>query len=45
MLTEHHRSAYRFLADRYPGRRWAPVRLALRAGLGLRARTGVRAAP
>lgn len=45
MLAEHHRSAYRFLADRHPGARWAPVRLALRAGLLLRARTGVRAAP
>ena len=32
MLAEHHRSAYRFLADRYRGRRWAPLRLALRVG-------------
>ena len=45
MLAEHHRSAYRFLADRYRGARWAPVRFGLRVGLGLRARTGVRAAP
>ena len=45
MLAEHHRSAYRFLADRYPGRRWTPLRLVLRLGLAVRARTGVRAAP
>ncbi|WP_285659526.1 glycosyltransferase family 2 protein [Actinomycetospora sp. NBRC 106375] len=45
MLAEHHRSAYRFLADRYRGARWAPLRAALRVGLSLRARTGVRAAP
>jgi N-acetylglucosaminyl-diphospho-decaprenol L-rhamnosyltransferase len=38
MFLEHHRSAYRYLAGRYPGRRWAPVRLALRAGLLGRAR-------
>lgn len=42
MLGEHHRSAYRFLADRYRGGRWAPLRLALRVGLGLRARLGTR---
>ena len=44
MLAEHHRSAYRVLADRYRGRRHAPLRLALRAGLGLRARVGMRGA-
>jgi N-acetylglucosaminyl-diphospho-decaprenol L-rhamnosyltransferase len=44
MLAEHHRSAYRFLSDRYRGARWAPVRLALRVGLHLRARTGARSA-
>ncbi|HEU5271267.1 MAG TPA: glycosyltransferase family 2 protein [Jatrophihabitans sp.] len=38
MFVEHHRSAYRYLAGRYPGRRWAPVRLLLRAGLMARAR-------
>lgn len=43
MLTEHHRSAYRYLADRHPGAAWAPLRLALRAGLALRARLEVRA--
>jgi N-acetylglucosaminyl-diphospho-decaprenol L-rhamnosyltransferase len=38
MLTEHHRSAYRFLADRYRGARWAPLRVGLKAALGARAR-------
>lgn len=33
MVAEHHRSAYRYLAGRYRGARWLPVRLALRAGL------------
>ncbi len=36
MMAEHHRSAYRFLARRYPGWRWAPVRTALRFGLAMR---------
>ncbi len=45
MLAEHHRSAYRFLADRYRGGRWAPLRVALRVGLAVRARLGDRAAP
>lgn len=36
MLTEHHASAYRYLARRYRGPLLAPVRLALRAGLALR---------
>lgn len=36
MLTEHHASAYRYLARRYRGPWLAPVRLALRAGLALR---------
>jgi N-acetylglucosaminyl-diphospho-decaprenol L-rhamnosyltransferase len=38
MFVEHHRSAYRYLARRYPGLRWAPLRLLLRAGLMARAR-------
>ena len=33
MLAEHHRSTYRYLADRHPGPLYAPLRLALRAGL------------
>ncbi|MFL6163864.1 MAG: glycosyltransferase family 2 protein [Jatrophihabitantaceae bacterium] len=37
MFVEHHRSAYRYLAGRYPGWRWAPARLLLRAGLSARA--------
>jgi N-acetylglucosaminyl-diphospho-decaprenol L-rhamnosyltransferase len=36
MLAEHHRSAYRYLSDRHPGPRWAPLRLVLRAGLEAR---------
>jgi N-acetylglucosaminyl-diphospho-decaprenol L-rhamnosyltransferase len=44
MLAEHHRSAYRFLADRHQGAAWGPLRLALRAGLGVRSRLAVRAA-
>jgi N-acetylglucosaminyl-diphospho-decaprenol L-rhamnosyltransferase len=41
MLAEHHRSAYRYLADRHPGPGWAPLLLALRAGLGIRAALAV----
>jgi N-acetylglucosaminyl-diphospho-decaprenol L-rhamnosyltransferase len=44
MLAEHHRSAYRYLSDRHPGARWAPLRLALRAGLGVRSWLHVRRA-
>ncbi|GAA2816637.1 glycosyltransferase family 2 protein [Saccharopolyspora taberi] len=43
MLTEHHRSAYRYLADRHRGAVWAPLRLALRAALAARARLEIRA--
>ncbi|KAA5825347.1 glycosyltransferase family 2 protein [Saccharopolyspora hirsuta] len=42
MLLEHHRSAYRYLADRHQGPIWAPLRLALRAALALRARIETR---
>jgi N-acetylglucosaminyl-diphospho-decaprenol L-rhamnosyltransferase len=42
MLREHHRSAYRFLADRYRGARWAPLRVGLRAALSARARWSTR---
>ncbi|MGW5645708.1 glycosyltransferase family 2 protein [Saccharopolyspora sp. NPDC003752] len=42
MLVEHHRSAYRYLADRYPGPAWAPLRLALRVALTARARIAAR---
>jgi N-acetylglucosaminyl-diphospho-decaprenol L-rhamnosyltransferase len=44
MLAEHHRSAYRYLADRHPGPGWAPLLLMLRAGLGIRAALAVRGA-
>jgi N-acetylglucosaminyl-diphospho-decaprenol L-rhamnosyltransferase len=44
MLAEHHRSAYRYLADHYAGPAWAPVRLVLRAGLGTRSALAVRRA-
>ena len=37
MVAAHHRSAYRYLSGRYPGRRYAPLRLLLRAGLAARA--------
>ena len=33
MSKAHHDSAYRYLSNRYAGRRWAPVRLGIRAGL------------
>ncbi|WP_439032447.1 glycosyltransferase family 2 protein [Gordonia terrae] len=44
MLPAHHRSAYRFQADRNPGPWRAPLRLALRVGLAARSRLAVRAA-
>lgn len=44
MIPAHHRSAYRFQADRHPGLLWAPVRLVLRVGLALRSRIAVAAA-
>ena len=44
MLAEHHRSTYRYLADRHPGVRHAPLRLGLRAGLATRLRLMRRAA-
>lgn len=44
MLPAHHRSAYRFQADRNPGPWRAPLRLALRVGLAVRSRVAVFAA-
>jgi N-acetylglucosaminyl-diphospho-decaprenol L-rhamnosyltransferase len=38
MLLVHHRSAYRFMASKYPGWHLAPVRWALHLGLAVRAR-------
>jgi N-acetylglucosaminyl-diphospho-decaprenol L-rhamnosyltransferase len=37
MVTAHHRSAYRYLSRRYPGRRFLVLRLVLRVGLAARA--------
>ncbi|MCT2586230.1 glycosyltransferase family 2 protein [Actinophytocola gossypii] len=42
MLAAHHDSAYRFIADRHEGLRWAPVRLAVRAGLTARLKLETR---
>ncbi|MFW0784269.1 glycosyltransferase family 2 protein [Gordonia sp. CPCC 206044] len=44
MLPAHHRSAYRFQADRNPGVLRAPIRLALRIGLAVRSKVAVVAA-
>lgn len=44
MLPAHHRSAYRFQADRHPHWWQAPLRLALRAGLAARSAVVVAAA-
>jgi N-acetylglucosaminyl-diphospho-decaprenol L-rhamnosyltransferase len=44
MLLEHHRSAYRYLADRHPELRWLPLRVALRLGLAARAAVELRLA-
>lgn len=44
MVAEHHHSAYRYLADHYPGPAWLPLRLTLKAGLGVRASLAVRRA-
>ncbi|HEY0451067.1 glycosyltransferase family 2 protein [Actinophytocola sp.] len=44
MLAAHHSSAYRYIADRHRGWRWAPVRLAVRAGLAARLKLETRKA-
>jgi len=44
MLPAHHRSAYRFQADRNPGALRAPLRWSLWAGLAVRSRVAVKAA-
>ncbi len=44
MLPAHHRSAYRFQADRHPHVWQVPLRVALRIGLAVRSRLAVRAA-
>jgi N-acetylglucosaminyl-diphospho-decaprenol L-rhamnosyltransferase len=42
MLAAHHDSAYRYIADRHRGWRWAPVRAAIRAGLWARLKLETR---
>ncbi|MBO0841308.1 MAG: dTDP-Rha--alpha-D-GlcNAc-pyrophosphate polyprenol alpha-3-L-rhamnosyltransferase, partial [Sciscionella sp.] len=42
MLAEHHRSAYRYLADRHRGWQWTPVLLAIKAGLAVRLKLQTR---
>jgi N-acetylglucosaminyl-diphospho-decaprenol L-rhamnosyltransferase len=42
MLAAHHASAYKYLAERHPGPAYAPLRLAIKAGLALRLRLEVR---
>jgi N-acetylglucosaminyl-diphospho-decaprenol L-rhamnosyltransferase len=44
MLAAHHRSAYRYLADRHRGAHWLPLRVALRLALAARAQVELRAA-
>ena len=44
MTVEHHRSASRYLARRYAGWRWLPLRLVLRVGLAIRSRWARRGA-
>jgi N-acetylglucosaminyl-diphospho-decaprenol L-rhamnosyltransferase len=45
MARAHHDSAWLYLAGRYPGPRWWPLRLALRAGLAARAALAERVRP
>lgn len=42
MVRAHHDSAYRYIAKTHPGALWAPVRLAVRIGLRVRAGSIVR---
>jgi N-acetylglucosaminyl-diphospho-decaprenol L-rhamnosyltransferase len=44
MLAAHHDSARRYINDRHPGWRWAPVRVAVGAGLAVRLRLETRRA-
>lgn len=43
MAVEHHRSAWRYLSQRYRGLRWLPLRVVLRIGLAIRSRLSRRA--
>jgi N-acetylglucosaminyl-diphospho-decaprenol L-rhamnosyltransferase len=42
MLAAHHESAYRYLADRHRGVRWAPVLAAIKAALAVRLKLATR---
>ncbi|HEV2781341.1 MAG TPA: glycosyltransferase family 2 protein [Actinophytocola sp.] len=44
MLTAHHESARRYITDRHPGWKWAPIRAAVNAGLTLRLKLETRSA-
>lgn len=45
MLVAHHESAYRYIADRHQGAKWAPVRAGIKAGLALRLKAETRKKP
>lgn len=45
MLAVHHESAYRYIADRHQGLKWAPVRAGIKAGLALRLKAENRKTP
>ena len=45
MLEVHHESAYRYIADRHQGLKWAPVRAGIKAGLALRLKAETRKNP
>jgi N-acetylglucosaminyl-diphospho-decaprenol L-rhamnosyltransferase len=45
MLAVHHESAYRYIADRHQGLKWAPVRAGIKAGLALRLKAENRKNP
>jgi N-acetylglucosaminyl-diphospho-decaprenol L-rhamnosyltransferase len=45
MLAAHHESAYRYIADRHRGLKWAPVRAGIKAGLAVRLKAETRKKP
>ncbi len=45
MLAAHHESAYRYIADRHQGLKWAPVRASIKAGLALRLKAETKKKP
>jgi N-acetylglucosaminyl-diphospho-decaprenol L-rhamnosyltransferase len=45
MLAAHHESAYRYIADRHQGLKWAPVRAGIKAGLTLRLKSETKKKP